>query len=185
MTSNKIFFEFKRKKRIYDIMKKEVRRMFRIGQSSDIHPFVEGRKLILGGVEVPHTKGLGGHSDADVLTHAIAESILGALALGDLGKYFPDTDKQYKNRCSLDFLAQIYNMMEEKGYQIQNLDSLILTEKPKLAAYIPQMKENIMKVLHCESDQVNIKATRGEKIGFIGREEGAMAQCVVLLRKKG
>lgn len=158
--------------------------MFRIGQSSDIHQLVEDRKLILGGIEIPHSKGLLGHSDADVLCHAIAESLLGALALGDLGKYFPDNDERYKGISSLQILSEVYRMIVKEGYRIQNLDSLILIEKPKLAPYIEDMRKRIANVLHCEINQISIKATRGEKMGFIGREEGVMAQCVVLLRKQ-
>lgn len=158
--------------------------MFRIGQSVDIHQLVEGRKLILGGVEIPHEKGLLGHSDADVLLHAIAESILGALALGDLGKHFPDTSAAYKDMDSLWMLTQIYRMMDEKGYRIGNLDALIMIERPKMAPHISKMVENVANALHCEKEQVSIKATRGEKMGFVGREEGAQAQCVVLLMKK-
>lgn len=158
--------------------------MFRIGQSVDIHQLVEGRKLILGGVEIPHEKGLLGHSDADVLLHAIAESILGALALGDLGKHFPDTSAAYKDMDSLWMLTQVYDMMEEKGYRIGNLDALIMIERPKMAPHISKMVENVADALHCEKEQVSIKATRGEKMGFVGREEGSQAQCVVLLMKK-
>ncbi len=158
--------------------------MFRIGQSSDIHKLVEGRKLILGGIEIPYIKGLLGHSDADVLCHAIAESILGALALGDLGKYFPDTDDKYKGMSSIEILSKVYMIMVKEGYVIQNLDSLILIEKPKLAPYIEDMRKKIASAVHCEINQISIKATRGEKMGFIGREEGIMAQCVVLLKKQ-
>lgn len=158
--------------------------MFRIGQSVDIHQLVEGRKLILGGVEIPHEKGLLGHSDADVLLHAIAESILGALALGDLGKHFPDTSAAYKDMDSLWMLTQVYDMMEEKGYRVGNLDALIMIERPKMAPHISKMVENVANALHCETEQVSIKATRGEKMGFVGREEGAQAQCIVLLMKK-
>lgn len=158
--------------------------MFRIGQSVDIHQLVEGRKLILGGVEIPHEKGLLGHSDADVLLHAIAESILGALALGDLGKHFPDTDAAYKDMDSLWMLKQVYHMMDERGYRIGNLDALIMIERPKMAPHISKMVENVTNALHCEKEQVSIKATRGERMGFVGREEGAQAQCVVLLMKK-
>ena len=158
--------------------------MYRIGQSSDIHQLVEGRKLIIGGVEIPHEKGLLGHSDADVLLHAIAESILGALALGDLGKHFPDNDERYKNMDSLWMLKQVYSLMANKGYEIQNLDALIMIERPKMAPHIEQMRQHVASSLSCELDQVSIKATRGEKLGFIGREEGAQAQCVVLLIKK-
>lgn len=156
---------------------------YRIGQSTDIHQLVEGRKLILGGVEIEHLKGLLGHSDADVLTHAIAESILGALALGDLGKHFPDTDPKYKDMNSIWMLGQVYEKMIEKGYQINNLDALIMIERPKMAPHIEKMRKNIANALHCEIDQVSIKATRGEKMGFVGREEGVQAQCIVMLSK--
>lgn len=158
--------------------------MFRIGQSTDIHQLKENRRLIIGGVEIPHDKGLLGHSDADVLTHAIAESILGALALGDLGKHFPDTDPAYKDMDSIWMLTKVQEMMDEKGYKINNLDALIMIEKPKMAPHIQKMRENIAKALNCRIDEVSIKATRGEKMGFIGREEGVMAQCITLLIKK-
>lgn len=157
--------------------------MFRIGQSSDIHRLVTGRRLILGGVEIEHEKGLLGHSDADALTHAVAESILGALALGDLGTHFPDTDDRYKDADSLFLLARVYEMMRERGYEIQNLDALILIERPKMAPHIQQMRNNIAACLHCDVSRVSVKATRGEKLGFVGREEGVLAQCVVLLCK--
>ena len=157
--------------------------MFRIGQSTDIHQLVEGRKLILGGVEIEYEKGLLGHSDADALLHAIAESILGALALGDLGKHFPDTDDRYKGMNSLRILEQVYHIMNEKGYHINNLDALILIERPKMAPHIEQMRNNVANALHCSIDQVNIKATRGEKLGFVGEGLGVQAQCVVLLMK--
>jgi 2-C-methyl-D-erythritol 2,4-cyclodiphosphate synthase len=156
----------------------------RIGQSIDIHQLAPGRKLILGGVEIAHEKGLVGHSDADVLTHAIAESILGALALGDLGSHFPDTDPKYKGADSLLLLGQVAKMMEEKGYRIGNIDALILAEKPKMAPHIPAMRENIARVLHTDLDRVSIKATRGEKMGFVGHEEGMAATCVCLLEEE-
>lgn len=156
----------------------------RIGQSTDIHQLQEGRKLILGGVEIPHTKGLLGHSDADALTHAIAESILGALALGDLGKWFPDTDEKWKGANSLHILEAVRNMMDDKGYKIGNVDALIMIEKPKMAPHIQQMRENIASCLCCDVDQISIKATRGEKMGFVGREEGVQAFSVVLLEEK-
>jgi 2-C-methyl-D-erythritol 2,4-cyclodiphosphate synthase len=156
----------------------------RIGQSIDIHQLAPGRKLILGGVEIAHEKGLVGHSDADVLTHAIAESILGALALGDLGSHFPDTDPKYKGADSLLLLGQVVKMMEEKGYRIGNIDALILAEKPKMAPHIPVMRTNIARVLHTDIDRVSIKATRGEKMGFVGRQEGMAATCVCLLEEE-
>ncbi len=158
--------------------------MFRIGQSSDIHQLVANRKLILGGVEIPHEKGLLGHSDADALLHAIAESILGALALGDLGKHFPDTSDEFKDMNSLWMLKEVYKMMDQHGYEIQNLDALIMIEKPKMAPHILKMRENVANALHCDLTQVSIKATRGEKLGFVGKEEGVQAQCIVLLKRK-
>lgn len=159
--------------------------MYRIGQSSDIHKLVENRELILGGVHIPHTKGLLGHSDADALLHAIAESILGALALGDLGKHFPDTDHRYKGMNSLHILEEVAKMMDQQGYRINNLDAMIMIERPKMAPYIMTMRENIASALHCTIDQINVKATRGETLGYVGREEGVLAQAVVLLVKKG
>ena len=158
--------------------------MIRIGQSTDIHQLVKGRKLILGGVEIEHELGLLGHSDADALLHAIAESILGALALGDLGKHFPDADERYKDMNSLWMLKQVYKIMDEKGYTIGNLDAMIMIERPKMAPHIPAMRKHVAEALHCDMEQVSIKATRGEKLGFVGREEGVQAQCVVLLNKK-
>ena len=158
--------------------------MIRIEQSTDIHQLVKGRKLILGGVEIEHEMGLLGHSDADALLHAIAESILGALALGDLGKHFPDTDERYKDMNSLWMLRQVYKIMEEKGYAIGNLDAMIMIERPKMAPHIPAMRKHVAEALCCDMEQVSIKATRGEKLGFVGREEGVQAQCVVLLHKK-
>ena len=155
----------------------------RIGQSTDIHRLVEGRKLILGGVEIPHEKGLEGHSDADALTHAIAEAILGALALGDLGHHFPDTDEKWKGVNSLLILKEVGKMMKEKGYQIGNVDSLILIERPKMKPHIEQMRKNYSEILECDIDCISVKATRGEKLGFVGREEGVLAQAVVLLEE--
>ena len=158
--------------------------MFRIGQSSDIHQLVEGRKLILGGVEIEHSKGLLGHSDADALIHAVAEAVIGALGEGDLGKHFPDTDPKYKGISSLLILEHVTELMESKGYRIGNVDALIMIERPKMAPHIAAMRSNIAKALHCNEDQVNVKATRGEKLGYVGREEGVLAQAAVLLMKK-
>ena len=154
---------------------------FRIGQGFDVHALVEGRPLILGGVEIPHTHGLKGHSDADALVHAIAESILGALALGDLGKHFPDTDPKYKGINSLRILEEVVSKMKKLNYQVGNIDAIVLIEKPKLAPYIPKMKEILTEILEIEDNQLNLKATRGEKLGFVGRQEGVMAQAVCLL----
>jgi len=159
--------------------------MMRIGQSIDIHQLVAGRKLVLGGVEIPYELGLKGHSDADVLLHAIIESIIGAMGLGDIGKHFPDTDPKYKGISSMILLEHTYQLMEKEGYEIGNIDSIIMCEQPKMAPHIMKMRENVARVLHCEITQVNIKATRGEKLGFVGRGEGIVSQSVVLLNKKG
>lgn len=156
----------------------------RIGQSTDIHALIEGRPLILGGVTIDYPLGLLGHSDADVLLHAICEALIGAMGLGDIGKHFPDTDATYKGISSMILLEKTWQLMDNEGYQLVNLDSLLLIEKPKIAPYIDDMKKNISKVLRCELSQVNVKATRGEKLGFIGRQEGVMAQAIVLLERK-
>lgn len=156
----------------------------RIGQSTDIHQLVEGRDLILGGVKIDYEKGLLGHSDADVLLHAVCEAIIGALGLGDLGMHFPDTDPKYKGINSMLLLAEVYKLMDQNGYKIGNIDSTVLLEQPKLAPHKAQMEENIAEVLHTDVRNVNVKATRGEKLGFIGRKEGIMAQAVVLLEEK-
>ena len=155
----------------------------RIGQSTDIHQLGENRKLILGGVELCHYLGLVGHSDADVLLHVIAEAIIGALGLGDLGSHFPDTDIKYKDISSMELLKHVNQLMLKEGYTINNIDSLIIIESPKLSPYINKMKKNIAKVLACSENQINVKATRGEKLGYVGREEGVMAQAVVLLKR--
>ena len=157
----------------------------RVGTGYDVHKLVEGRDLILGGVKVPYEKGLLGHSDADVLLHAITDAILGAAALGDIGKHFPDTDPQYKGISSMVLLEHCYQLMDKEGYEINNLDSIIMCEAPKMAPHIQKMRENVASKLHCDISQINIKATRGEKLGFVGRQEGMVAQAVVLLRKKG
>jgi 2-C-methyl-D-erythritol 2,4-cyclodiphosphate synthase len=155
--------------------------MLRIGQSTDIHPLKAGRPLILGGIHIENDFGPDGHSDADVLTHAIAEAMLGALALGDLGKHFPETDVRYKGISS--FLEEVVKLIEEKGWQLVNVDSLVLLEAPKLAKYNEAIQASLAHVLHVSIDQVSVKATRGEKLGFIGRGEGIVAQAVVLLEK--
>lgn len=159
--------------------------MYRVGQSIDIHQLVPDRDLVLGGVKIDHAKGLLGYSDADVLTHAIIESILGALGLGDIGTHFSDTDPQYAGISSLVLLEKTYVMMKERGYTINNLDAIIIAEQPKMAPYISVMKRNISRVLHCSNKDVNIKATRGEKMGYIGRGEGIQAQSIVMLKKRG
>ena len=157
--------------------------MYRIGQSSDIHKLVKDRKLILGGVEIKSEVGLLGHSDADALLHAIAEAIIGALALNDLGHHFPDNDDKYKDISSLKILEEVYKLMINNGYEIVNVDSLIMIENIKMKPYINMMKENIAKTLNTSINNVNVKATCAEKLGFIGRGEGVMAQAIVLLKK--
>lgn len=158
--------------------------MYRIGQSSDIHQLAQGRELILGGVKIAHDKGCLGHSDADVLLHAVAESILGALAMGDLGKHFPDTDPKYAGINSMLLLKEVAGLMLEAGYVINNLDALIMIEKPKMAPHIEAMRKNIADCLNCDISQVSVKATRGEGLGFVGREEGVLAQCITMVKKK-
>ena len=155
----------------------------RIGQSTDIHRLVKGRDLILGGVKIPYELGLLGHSDADVLLHAITEAILGAMALGDLGRHFPDNDDKYKDISSMILLEKTARMMREKGYRIGNVDSLVIIQEPKLKDYIPEMVRNIAAVLQCDESRVNVKATTGEHLGFVGNKEGAVAQAVVLLEE--
>lgn len=155
----------------------------RIGQSTDIHQLVSGRKLILGGVEIPHPFGLKGHSDADVLLHAVIEAIIGAMGLGDIGTHFPDNDDKYLNISSMVLLEKTEEMMRENGYEIINVDSLVILEEPRLKNYIPMMRENIARVLKCDVSQVNVKATTSEKMGFIGHKEGVLAQAVVLLEE--
>ena len=157
----------------------------RIGTGYDVHKLVPDRRLILGGVEIPYEKGLLGHSDADVLLHAVMDALLGAAAMGDIGKHFPDTDPKYKGANSLDLLAHIYEMMNEMGYQIGNVDATILAERPKMAPHIMAMRKNIAAVLHCDMEDISIKATRGEKLGFVGNEEGIVSLSVCILEKKG
>ena len=156
----------------------------RIGQATDIHQLVEDRPLILGGVKIEFEKGLLGHSDADVLTHAVAESIIGALGQGDLGKHFPDTDPAYSGISSLILLEKVWEMMDGMGYQIGNVDATVMIERPKLAPYKKQMEKNLAAVLHCDSSRINVKATRGEGLGFIGRQQGVQAFSVCLLEEK-
>lgn len=155
--------------------------MFRIGQSTDVHRLVVGRDLILGGVNIPSDLGLLGHSDADALLHAIIEAIIGAMGEGDIGKHFPDTNPTYKGISSMILLEHCAKLMKDKGYKIGNIDALIRIELPKMAPHIPQMRENIAKVLEIELNQINIKATRGEGMGFVGKREGVEAQAIVLL----
>lgn len=155
----------------------------RIGNGYDVHRLVEGRKLILGGVNIPYEKGLLGHSDADVLTHAIMDALLGAVAEGDIGRHFPDTDERYKDVDSLKLLMVVGKIIEDKLYVIENIDAVVMAEKPKLAPFIPEMVKNIATALGIEESQVNIKATTEEGLGFTGSGEGMKAQAVCLLKE--
>jgi len=155
----------------------------RIGHGYDVHRLVEGRKLILGGVEIPYEKGLLGHSDADVLVHAIMDAILGAAALGDIGRHFPDNDEKFKGADSLKLLKEVKKLIELKGYSLSNIDATIIAQKPKLMPYIEKMRENISKTLNINIDDINIKATTEEGLGFTGSGEGISAHAVALLVK--
>ena len=156
---------------------------FRIGHGFDVHKLVENRKLILGGVDIPFEKGLDGHSDADVLCHAIGDAMLGAAALGDLGKFFPPDDPEWKDADSVELLKNIGGMIEKSRYRIGNIDATLILEKPKIAPYREAMRKKIASALNIDIDQISIKATTTEKLGFTGREEGIAAEVVVLLRK--
>jgi 2-C-methyl-D-erythritol 2,4-cyclodiphosphate synthase len=156
----------------------------RTGIGFDVHAFVKGRRLIIGGIEISFEKGLEGHSDADVLLHAIADALLGSLSLGDIGQHFPDTDDKYENMDSLVLLKNVYEMIKKKGYLLGNLDSVVALQKPKIMQYIPQMKNKIAEILETTSDKISIKATTTEKLGFVGREEGAAAMATVIILKK-
>ncbi|MBS9775754.1 MAG: 2-C-methyl-D-erythritol 2,4-cyclodiphosphate synthase [Fusobacterium sp.] len=158
--------------------------MFRIGNGYDVHKLVEGRKLVLGGIEIPHTKGVLGHSDGDVLLHAITDAIIGAIGEGDIGLHFPDNDENLKNIDSAILLKKIDNLMKQKNYEIMNLDCIIVIQKPKLRPHIDSIKENIAKILEINSDLVNVKAKTEEKLGFTGNETGVKSYCVVLLKKR-
>lgn len=157
--------------------------MTRFGMGYDVHRLVEGRKLILGGVEVPHTLGLLGHSDADVLLHAVADALLGAAALGDIGKHFPDTDPRFAGADSAKLLAHVVKLLGEKGYSVGNVDATIVAQKPKLAPYIEAMRNRIAEVLEVELDQVSVKATTEERLGFTGAEQGISAYAVAGIEK--
>ncbi|QGU00752.1 2-C-methyl-D-erythritol 2,4-cyclodiphosphate synthase [Candidatus Syntrophocurvum alkaliphilum] len=156
----------------------------RIGIGYDVHRLVEGRKLILGGVQIPHEMGLLGHSDADVLIHAICDALLGAAALGDIGKHFPDTNEAYRGISSIILLKHVEQLIKDKGYKIANIDCTIVAQKPKLANYIDEMQKNITQALNIKSDLINIKATTTEELGFEGKQEGISAQAAVLLKYK-
>lgn len=157
--------------------------MFRVGQGFDVHAFAEGRPLIIGGITIPHDKGLLGHSDADVLLHAVTDAALGAIGEGDIGRHFPDTDPEFKDADSAQLLAYIWKMVEDKGYSLGNVDCTIMAQRPKLAPYIELMRKRIAELLHAESSQVNVKATTTEKLGFTGREEGIATLATILLIK--
>ena len=154
----------------------------RIGHGYDVHQLVENRKLILGGVEIEHSKGLLGHSDADVLLHALCDAVLGALGLGDIGTHFPDTDSAYAGADSRDLLRHVVSLMSEKAYLLGNLDITVAAQKPKLAPHLEAMKANIAADFNCDLSRINIKATTTEALGFVGREEGIEAHAVVLLK---
>lgn len=156
----------------------------RIGHGYDVHKLCEGRELFLGGVNIPHTLGLLGHSDADVLIHALCDALLGAMALGDIGRHFPDNDDKYKGISSMILLGNVKKMMNERGYILGNCDITVIAQKPKLAPYIPQMVKNIADTLGCDTDAVNIKATTEEHLGFTGRCEGISAHAVAILAKE-
>lgn len=155
----------------------------RVGHGYDVHRLVENRKLILGGVEIPHALGLLGHSDADVLCHAISDALLGAAAMGDIGQNFPDTDPQYKGASSIALLHNVVELLKNQKYQISNIDATLVLQKPKVAPFIVEMRKNIASVCALEQDQVSVKATTTENLGFAGREEGVAAHAVVLIEK--
>lgn len=157
--------------------------MIRIGHGYDVHRLVENRKLIIGGIEIPHTSGLDGHSDADVLVHAIMDAMLGAAALGDIGKHFPDNDPEYKNADSIKLLDRVNKIINENGYKVGNIDSTILAQEPKLAPYILSMREKISQTLKIDISDVSVKATTEEKLGFTGNKLGIAAHAVCILTK--
>ena len=157
---------------------------YRTGIGFDVHAFIKGRKLILGGIDIPFEKGLAGHSDADAVLHAITDAFLGSLALGDIGKHFPDSDNKYKNADSSFFLIEAFKLVKVKDYSLGNLDVVIALQKPKLSPYIERMRENIASMLNAEMEQVSIKATTTERLGFVGREEGIAAFATVTVVKR-
>ena len=158
--------------------------MFRIGQGFDVHQLVSGRPLIIGGIEIPYEKGLLGHSDADVLLHTIADACLGAIGEGDIGKHFPDTDEAFKDADSAKLLQHVWQIVKEKGYELVNADCTIMAQQPKMAPHIQAMQARIAELLETEQDNINVKATTTEKLGFTGRGEGRASQAVVLLQKR-
>lgn len=156
----------------------------RIGHGYDVHRLTEGRRLILGGVDIPWERGLLGHSDADVLAHAVMDALLGAAGLGDIGKHFPDTDPAYAGADSMELLAHVAELLEERGWAVGNVDATVLAQRPKLAPHIPQMRENLARVMGVETGQVNVKATTEEGLGFTGSGEGMAAHAVALLERR-
>ena len=158
--------------------------MFRIGQGFDVHQLTEGRPLIIGGITIPYEKGLLGHSDADVLLHTITDACLGAIGEGDIGRHFPDTDPEFKDADSAKLMEHVWQLVKDRGYELVNADCTIIAQKPKMAPYIQQMKERIAELLNASPQQINVKATTTEKLGFTGRGEGIASQAVVLLKKK-
>lgn len=155
----------------------------RIGHGYDVHRFAENRKLILGGIEIPYEKGLDGHSDADVLVHAIMDAILGALALGDIGQHFPDTDERYKGADSLMLLSHVVGLAKEHNYTIGNIDSTVIAQAPKLASYIPEMRKKIADTIDCDIDKISVKATTEEKLGFTGQKLGIAVHSVCIMEE--
>ena len=155
--------------------------MLRIGQGYDVHKLVEGRKLIIGGVDIPHEKGLLGHSDADVLLHAIMDALLGALGLGDIGSHFPDTKEEFKDMDSRVLLRRVNDLLKNSGYTLNNMDAVIIAQSPKMAPHIEKMKENLASDLEIDPGLINIKASTTESLGFVGRKEGIQAQAIVLI----
>ena len=156
----------------------------RIGHGYDVHRLTEGRRLILGGVDIPYEKGLLGHSDADVLVHALMDALLGAAALGDIGKHFPDSDERFRGADRIALLKQVCNILSERGYRVGNVDCTVLAQRPKLAPYIPQMRENIASAMEVAADRVSVKATTEEGLGFTGERLGIAAHAVALLMEK-
>lgn len=156
----------------------------RIGNGYDVHKLTENRKLILGGVDIPYEKGLLGHSDADVLVHAVMDALLGAAALGDIGQHFPDSDDKYKGISSLKLLGFVKDLLSENGYEIVNIDSIVVAQAPKLAPHIPEMRKNIADVLEMDVSDINVKATTTEKLGFTGRKEGISSYAVCIINKR-
>lgn len=156
---------------------------FRVGHGYDVHRLAEGREFILGGVNIPYSAGLVGHSDADVLIHAIMDALLGAMALGDIGKHFPDSDEAYRGISSLKLLSYVAGLLDERGYVVVNIDSTVILQKPKIALYIPEMVHNISNILNIEEGRINIKATTEEGLGFTGQGDGVSAHAIVMLKK--